>query len=98
MESGVLIALIGAVVAILTGLGAHFWSWYAGRKKQDADAQSALVPGFVALLAEFKNERTLLVARIDQLEADNYRMERHLFKLERLLNAHDIDVPTRDVI
>lgn len=93
MDAATIAVLITGAVSLAGALIAGFWQFVTGRKKNQIDAQGALVTGFVALLAEFKNERTQLVARIGELEANNQRQDRRIGKLERLMLQHNIDIP-----
>lgn len=89
----VVTVLVGGVVAIITAFVTGLWPFLTGKKKSDLDAQASLVNGFVALLAEFKSERELLVKRINDLEENNQRQDRHILRLERLMSQHNIRIP-----
>lgn len=90
MDSTTLVGGVAVVaVAVVTGL----WQWLGGKKKQDADASTALVSGFVTLLAEFKSERVLLIARVNELEETNQQLDRRIAVLEALMIKGNIAVP-----
>lgn len=92
VDTGTVLAVIGSVGAVLSAVVAGFWTWLSAKRKTDLDAQASLVTGFIALLAEFKAERELLVKRIVDLEANNHRRDRHVRQLERIMARHGIIV------
>lgn len=93
MDAGSIVVIVGGAVAIVTAFVTGAWQWMSGRKKTDSDAQASLVTGFVALLAEFKSERELLVKRISECETKLHLQDRHISKLERLMIKHNIKIP-----
>lgn len=92
IDTGIIVAVVSGIVATLTVFITGLWQWISGKKKTSNDAQVSLVEGFVALLAEFKNERILLVARIIELEKANHQQDRHIAKLERIMRRHKIEI------
>lgn len=97
IDSGTIIAVIGAIAVIITGFFTGLWQWLSGRKKSNIDAGASLVAGFVALLASVQNERDRLLGRIDRCESDNQKLERRISKLERIITQHGGEVPGDDL-
>lgn len=93
MDPGVVTTIIGSIAAVVAGIAAGFWKWASDRRKTDIDAQASVMNGFVLLLGEVRSERTQLVARINDLESSNHKLDRHILNLERLMTQHDIDIP-----
>lgn len=92
-ESGIITAIVGGIVAAVTGLATGVWQWLSNRKKLGIDAQASLVTGFVSLLTSVQNERDRLLARIDVLEAAHIKQDNRIVRLERVLRKHNIEVP-----
>lgn len=83
--SAIVVAVGGVVVTIFTG----FFQWKSGKEKTAIDANTAVINGFILLLAEFKE-------RVEQLEKDNRSCSRHIIRLERALREADIPVPANN--
>lgn len=77
-SSGFWTAAAAVVVALISGWFAH----RASAEKVKIDANSALVQGFIDLLAEFKTERRSLMDRVSELEGTNRYLERRVHELE----------------
>jgi len=69
-----------ALSAVLVAVVAAFGSWWAGRSKSQTDAQTAMLAGFTSLLAEFKEERKSLIARLAAAERRINDLEMLLLK------------------
>lgn len=82
---GLLTAISVVIVALLSG----FWAWFAGRKKIEIDAQTAMLAGFTSLLSEFKQERIELKERITLLESENRVLLARVSQLELALKGDD---------
>lgn len=93
LSSETIAGIIGVVSVVTTTFVAGLWKWLSGKKKADAEAQVTLVPGFIALLAEMKADREALIRRINALEENNLKQDRHIFQLERLIIQHGIKIP-----
>lgn len=96
VDSGTIVAVVGAIAVVFTGFITGLWQWLSGRKKSNIDAQASLVAGFVALLTSVQNERDRLLARITECESDNQKQDRRISKLERLIRQHGGEVPGDD--
>lgn len=93
MDTGSVTAVVGGVATVAVAFLAGFWRWLGGSRKGSQEANAAVINGFVLLLAEFKNERTLLVARLDLCEAENQRLDRRVAQLESTLIQNRIPMP-----
>ena len=96
LDAASLTAIASAVALIVTAFVTGLWQWMSGRRKTDVDAQAAMVNGFVALLAELKSERTQLISRINNLEEENHRQDRHVARLIRIMMQHNIEITDED--
>jgi hypothetical protein len=73
-------ALWMALSAVLVAGVSGFWAWYAARPRAEMDAQASMLAGFTALLAEFKEERKSLIARLAAAERRINELEMLLIK------------------
>ena len=96
-------AVVGtAVMGIATGIG----GWFAGRGKRQRESarDSAAEAGKLQVIDLLRSEvdrisqRMLAMAtRIEALEQREGRMVRHIFRLEGVMRAHNIEPPPFDV-
>jgi hypothetical protein len=82
------------VLAFCVACVAPVLAYFAGRGAAAAQLQTALNDAFRSLMVELQGERSVLVARVTELEGRNRQLEQQSDSLKRLLQRNNIDIPT----
>jgi hypothetical protein len=81
----------GYVTAIVTGVG----GWFLARGRRNAE--TAAVVAETGIITMLREEVTRLSLRVSGLEQREGKLIRHVYRLEGLMRANNIDPPPFDI-
>lgn len=95
-----IVAVISALSALLVAAATGFWQWFTHRRKGkaeagkiEAEAQTAVMSGFVLLYNQLREEREDLIKRCDRFDIENRWLRRRNHQLETELARNHIRSP-----